>query len=388
MSNQNESYRLELETIETVIKGLKKQIDVLEERKKIIFSENNVIHRCELCDLTFDSYEKLQKHLNSRKHLEKTGIQYVKCSLCNNYFTKVDLLAHTEDGRCVKSRTCKKTGIVYANMMSKSRNQPKKKPKLKLKVINNSVIKKDIPKKEIKKEIKKEEPKKEIKEEPKIEIKKEKPMKKYNKDSLFEYDKPSYTIQPLKDFEYDIDDSWYEDLHEGITENNQYYHQMTTNMMYLANCEGGLYLKKNIIYDKSDDDKLFEIVNIDNVFYDLIDIYKKKEEETEEPLNELLPLSTIKEEDNFNENTYVKLHEHIKHNITGAFAEKFDENIIDINDDKYQDGYYMYYHDGFLWRNNEKLYRFFKHHSGLFYDIEPCDEIMSVVSSDSSVKSV
>ena len=53
------------------------------------------------------------------------------------------------------------------------------------------------------------------------------------------------------------------------------------------------------------------------------------------------------------------------------FHRKFNENIADIRDCSYQAGEYLYYnHDGYLCRGDEKLFRFFKHSSGLIYDIE------------------
>ena len=112
--------KLEIDTLNTIRSGLIKQIDTIDKRIETL--QNNTKFKCTVCSLVFDSQDKLDKHLFSKKHNDKIGVSPIKCSQCQNNFYGKDLVKHVEDGRCAKSRTCKGCRVVFDSMMSKSRH--------------------------------------------------------------------------------------------------------------------------------------------------------------------------------------------------------------------------------------------------------------------------
>jgi len=75
----------------------------------------------------------------------------------------------------------------------------------------------------------------------------------------------------------------------------------------------------------------------------------------------------IESDENFDETVYINLHKN-KSGFVPEIQRKFQDNISDILDTKYEAGEYMYYSDGHLKRGDENLFRIFK--NGVIYDLE------------------
>jgi uncharacterized C2H2 Zn-finger protein len=389
---------LELQTINTVIYGLNQQIEILEERKKVILGTDSIKQfKCVECDMVFSSQEQLDRHRVGKKHNDKLGISPVKCSQCQNNFYGKDLVKHVEDGRCEQSRTCNGCRVIFNTMMRKSRhtcskryvdetdnckNVTKKKKKLKI------TTKKKLP-----------EPLPVVEEMPNppapppspepipvpvpepIPV----PVPEPKKESMFVYDKPKYTLGELPATLDNVNRDWYERLHSGIKDGDKYFYKMEESARCIDNLQDDtpMRLEDGIIYEKETGEAWFKMTNIEGQYYKLVDLDTTVPEPIVWPkleridiVNNLEPLYTIGEKD-FDEVTYINLHQHAKDNnmefLPAEMNSKFNENIADIMDSKYLSGEYMYYEDGFLWRGKDRLFRFFVHSSGLFYDIDACE---------------
>tara|TARA_R110000851_G_scaffold46254_1_gene112605 strand:+ start:118 stop:999 length:882 start_codon:yes stop_codon:yes gene_type:complete len=196
------------------------------------------------------------------------------------------------------------------------------------------------------------------------------------KESLFTMDPIKYKLKPLPDSCDEITPQWYERLHSGINKNDVYFEDMLSESSIIDNSidDFPMYSKKDIIYYKDDDTKAFKLDFNEGKYYKLITLYEEEEEKKEEIIENLICLTTLGEQ-NMCAEIYQNLH---KHHTLGQpeflpdeFTRKFNANVADIRDCAYQDGEYLYYdHDGYLCRGDEKLFRFFRHSSGLIYDIE------------------
>ena len=384
--NPNE---LELETLNTVIKGLKKQIKTLENRVRQI-NNDSPTYKCELTGREFISQQKLDIWYGSKKYNEAAGNIGTKCSQCNIMFYGNGLVKHVEDGRCAKSRTCKGCKITFSNMMSKSRHTCSNKCSgTDSTTDTDSVSSQEAPKKKKKK----------------LKIKtKTKPPSPLPppapppappqpdpapapapvkpKETMFTIDPIKYKLKPLPDSCDEINPIWYERLHSGMNKKDVYFEDMESESSVIDNSyeEFPMYSKKDIIYYKEDDTKAFKLDFNGGKYYKLITLYEDPnavEEKKEEIIENLECLTTLGE-NNMCANVYQQLHKHYTLSqpdfLPDEFHRKFNNNIADIRDCAYQDGEYLYYdHDGYLCRGDEKLFRFFKHPSGLIYDIEACE---------------
>jgi hypothetical protein len=372
--------QLELETINTVIKGLKKQIKTLENRVRQI-NNDSPIYKCELTGREFISQQKLDIWYGSKKYNEAAGNTGTKCSQCNIMFYGNGLVKHVEDGRCAKSRTCKGCKITFSNMMSKSRHtcsnkcsgtdsttdtdsvssqEAPKKKKLKLKLKTKTKPPSPLPLPPLLPPTPQPQPD---------------PAPVKPKESMFTMDPIKYKLKPLPDSCDEITPQFYENLHSGINKKDVYFEDMESESSIIDNCfeDFPMYSKGNIIYYKEDDTKAFKLDFNGGKYYKLITLYEE-EEKKEEIIENLICLTSL-EEKNMCAEIYQNLHKH--HTLSqpdflpAEFHRKFNENIADIRDCAYQNKEYLYYnHDGYLCRGDEKLFRFFKHSSGLFYDIE------------------
>ena len=371
------SIELEIETLKTILSGLNMQVNTINNRLKLLQTGSNSNFSCMDCNLIFTTQEKLDKHLTSKKHNEKIGVSAIKCSSCTNKFYGDDLVKHVKDGRCAKSRTCKGCGIEFSNMMTKSRHKcskefPKVK-KLKLKIKTKTKPPSPLPMPVPVAPPPSPEPVKKTKTKAKP-----KPS-----NSLFKADPIKYELEPLPDKCDNITIAWYERLHSGMTKKDTYYEDMVSESYIIDNAveDFPMYSKGDIMYYKEDDKEAFKIDYNEGKYYKLISLYEEEEEEEEVEATitaNLECLSTLGEK-NMTENLYQSLHKH--HNLDmpdflpAEFTQKFNDNCADIRDCAYQAGEYLYYnHDGYLCRGQEKLFRFFRHSSGLIYDMEACEE--------------
>ena len=367
---------LEIETLQTIRNGLIKQIDTIDNR---INELQNVSFKCDSCNLIFKTEAELKKHLIGKKHNDKIGVAPIKCKLCQNKFYGKDLTDHVLDGRCERSRTCKGCRIVFDSQMSKSRHKCSKKycketdtKRMKLKIKTKTKPPSPLPvpvapppsPEPVKKTKTKTKPKP-----------KPKPS-----NSLFKADPIKYKLETLPDKCDNVTPSWYERLHSALNKKDIYYEDMQSESSIISNSyeDFPMYSKKDIIYYKDDDTEAFKIDYNDGKYYKLICLYKEEEEEEATIIDNLECLSTLGEK-NMTEELYQSLHKH--HNLEmhdflpAEFHRKFNDNCADIRDCAYQDGEYLYYnHDGYLCRGQEQLFRFFKHHSGLIYDMEAVEE--------------
>jgi len=290
----------------------------------------------------FMCQEKYDKFLKSKQYQKLSGMKPTKCNYCTQIFYGADISKHVEDGRCEKSRKCGDCGIVFNNMTSKHRHncserlvQASPEPEQ----INTVTVK--------------------IVDDPKL--------------------------KPLTDTDT-IDVSWYRNLHSDITdEDAKKQIEKNIEIMELFSTEFPLYLKDNTLYYVDDDTAAWEVKHNGN-HYQLVDLTEDEEEEdikdyskleridqdqTDSILCDLDPESNlfelIESDENFDETTYINLHK----NKTGFVPEiqrRFQDNIADIIDSKYQAGEYLYYSDGHLKLGDDNLFRIFK--SGVIYDLE------------------
>ena len=388
--------QLELHTINTVIYGLNQQIEILEERKRAILGKDTVTElKCVTCSLGFASQELLDKHLVSKKHNDKLGVSPVKCSLCQNSFYGKDLVKHVEDGRCEKSRTCTGCRVIFNSMMRKSRHtcskryvdeaEPKSIKKKKLKITTKKKLPEPI---NVGSTQEKEpmfltpDPVPEPVPEPPVPV----PVPESKKESMFVYDKVNYKLGNLPVKLDNVTPEFYEGLHSGIKDGDRYYCDMEKDSRCINNIyeDCPMELKDGIIYEKETGDKWFEMKNIEGQYYKLVDLAPVEPPpviwpklERIDSINNLEPLYTLGEKD-FDEQSYIGLHQHAKDNnmeyLSGEMNSKFNENIADIMDTKYQAGDFMFFDGEFLCRGDEKLFRMFEHPSKMFYDLEAVEE--------------
>ena len=373
---------LELNTINIVIKGLNKQIEVLEERKKVIIGTGSITEfKCINCNLIFGSQAERDKHMVSKKHNDKIGVAPIKCSLCQNSFFGKDLVKHMEDGRCEKSRTCNGCGVTFNSMMRKSRHECSKR------FVDEADNTENITKKKKLKIKTKTKPPSPLGTEPVAPptppAPPPSPDSKTPSNSLFfNADPIKYKLKPLPERCDEITPEWYLNLHSEMNKNDMYWEDMNRVGLDIDSSDDDfpMYSKGNVIYYHDDDAEAFKIEYNGGKYYKLISIYVEEEEQKEEAtiIDNLECLSTLGEK-NMTEELYQSLHKH--HNLDmhdflpAEFTQKFNANCVDIADCAYQDGEYLYYdHDGYLCRGQEKLFRFFKHHSGLIYDMEAVEE--------------
>ena len=362
---------LELETLQTIRNELIKQIDFIDNRIKIL--QNNTEFKCNDCNMVFKNQIELDKHLVSKKHNDKIGVSPTKCSQCNNKFYGNDLVAHVEDGRCAKSRTCNGCRVTFSNMMNKSRHTCSKQYLDTADNTQNIIKKKKL---KIKTKTKPPSPL------PPLIPPSPPPSPIKPKESMFTIDPIKYKLKPLPDSCDNITPQWYENLHYSMNKNDVYFENMESESSIIDNSyeEFPMYSKKDIIYYKEDDTKAFKLDFNGGKYYKLITLYEDPnavEEKKEEIIENLECLTTLGE-NNMCAEIYQNLH---KHHTLGQpdflpdeFHRKFNNNIADIRDCAYQAGEYLHYdHDGHLCRGDEKLFRFFKHPSGLIYDIEACE---------------
>ena len=113
-----------MQTLVALKKCLEKQEEDIKRQKDIINKRIEEItpklYTCKLFNKSFTNKASYDKHITSKVYYEKLGYSRKKCRLCNRIFYKdEDMLEHTENGSCKKSRTC--NGRVFSNMQSKSR---------------------------------------------------------------------------------------------------------------------------------------------------------------------------------------------------------------------------------------------------------------------------
>jgi len=290
--------------------------------------------------------DKYNKFLESKQYQKLSGMKSTRCNYCNQLFYGKDITQHVQDGRCEKSRSCKKCNRVFDNMMQKSRAKCCKhihsitSPESEPEQINTHVVK--------------------ILDDP--------------------------NLKPLEDTNT-IDVQWYRDLHADIT-NEDAKKQIEKNIeiMEMMDEEFPLYLKDNLLFYIEDDTEAWEVKHNGN-HYQLIDLSEEEEEEedvkdyskleridqdqTDSVLCDLDPDSNLYEliesDENFTEETYINLHKN-KTGFTPEIQRQFQNNIADIIDSKYEAGEYMYYSDGHLCRGDEQLFKIFK--DGVIYNLE------------------
>jgi len=291
----------------------------------------------------FMCQEKYDKFIQSKQYQKLSGQKQTKCNYCNQLFYGDDISKHVEDGRCLKSRTCKKCNRVFDNMMQKSRakcckhilyeHSPDPEPEQ----INTPIVK--------------------ILDDP--------------------------NLKPLEDTNT-IDVSWYRNLHADITdEDAKKQIEKNVEIMEMMDEEFPLYLKDNLLFYVEDDEEAWELKNMGN-YYKMIDLSEEEEEEKDyskleridqEQISSVLCdldtdsnlLELIESDENFDETVYINLHKN-KTGFTPEIQRKFQDNIADILDSKYSSGDYMYYSDGYLKRGDDNLFRIFK--NGVIYDLE------------------
>ena len=286
--------------------------------------------------------DKYNKFLESKQYQKLTGMKPTRCNYCNQLFYGKDITQHIDDGRCEKSRSCKKCNRVFDNMMQKSRakcckhiHSPDPEPEQ----INTPIVKilDDI------------------------------------------------NLKSLTDTNT-IDVDWYRDLHADITNEDACKEiEKNVEIMELFSTDFPLYLKEDKLYYVEDDTEAWEVKHNGN-HYKLIDLAEEEEEEEikdyskleridQEQIDSILCdldpdsnlLELIESDENFTEETYINLHKN-KSGFIPEIQRQFQNNISDIIDTKYSSGDYMYYSDGYLKLGDENLFRIFK--TGVIYDLE------------------
>ena len=286
--------------------------------------------------------DKYNKFLESKQYQKLSGQKPTRCNYCNQLFYGKDITQHIDDGRCEKSRSCKKCNRVFDNMMQKSRakcckhiHSPDPEPEQ----INTPIVK--------------------IVDDP--------------------------NLKTLEDTNT-IDVDWYRDLHADITDEDACKEiEKNVEIMELFSTDFPLYLKEDKLYYVEDDTEAWEVKHNGN-HYKLIDLAEEEEEEEikdyskleridQEQIDSILCdldpdsnlLELIESDENFDETVYINLHKN-KSGFVPEIQRKFQDNISDILDSKYEAGEYMFYTDGHLKRGDENLFRIFK--NGVIYDIE------------------
>lgn len=404
-----------IDTLKNQVETLKKQLDILIITRNELTGETKSIEtiattfHCSTCNMTFDTKDKYDRHMSSKKHLKATGQTGVKCSRCNNTYYGKDLHTHVEDGRCAKSRTCGGCNVIFDNMMRKSRHKCCEKYGKK-----NCKITKCIPAAPLDtpREVIKEIPIEPIREiitpvievpTPVIEVPKPAPVPEKKQSNALGFAMPdkNYELKPLPDYCDNISEEWFLDLHremgtshhcwEGVTERaTQFFGDKDTLE------EFPMYSKGNQIFYVEDDELAIEIED-KGYYYNLVEKYvdedaeqtqKEYEEKfenvkkiyVEEEVEEdkfLNPL--IEDEADFDVQSYIKLHK------VEPDCQRFHDNCLDIEDTQYQDGHYMYYSNGYLMRDGEALFQIFKDFSGTMYDLIAIEQNES--DTDCSVNS-
>ena len=293
----------------------------------------------------FMCQEKYTKFIESKQYQKLSGQNPTKCNYCTQTFYGSDISKHYEDGRCKKSRTCKKCGEVFNNMMAKHKHKCCKSA--------HSIDSSESEPEQI-----------------------NTPVVKIVDD---------LKLKPLEDTNT-IDVSWYRNLHADITdEDAKKQIEKNIEIMELFSTEYPLYLKENLLYYVEDNEEAWELKNMGN-YYQLVDLAEEEEEEEIKDYSKLERIDQeqiasvlcdldpdsnlfelIESDENFSEETYINLHK----NKTGFIPEiqrKFQDNIADIIDSKYSSGDYMFYTDGHLCRGDEQLFKIFK--NGVIYDLE------------------
>jgi len=354
---------LEIDVLNKLRKGLMKQIETIDNRINEI--ENNNSLKCKICYLVFKTQAELDKHLVSKKHYDKMGVAPVKCNYCQNKFYGKDITDHVLDGRCERSRTCKGCRVAFDTMMSKSRHECSKRycketdnKKMKLKIKTKTKPPSPLP----------------------VPVAPPPSPEPPKSNSLFKADPIKYKLKPVPDSCDNITPEWYEDLHCGMNKKDVYFEDMMSESSIIDNAveDYPMYSKGDIMYYKDDNTKAFKIDYNGGKYYKLICLYEEVEEVEATIIDNLECLSILGEK-NMTEELYQSLHKHHKWGqpdfLPAEFTQKFNNNCVDIMDCAYQAGEYLYYdHDGYLCRGQEKLFRFFKHHSGLIYDMEAVEE--------------
>ena len=381
--------------LDTVISNLKNQLDILIKTRNELTGESKTIdtiatkYECETCGVSFNTKEKYEKHLLTKKHLKATGQSGIKCRACNNTFFGKDLAKHAQDGRCSKSRTCGGCNTIFSNMISKSRHEccerfGKKNSKSNrclpitidtpiepTKEIITSVIIKETPI----------EPPKEI-------IKPKPVLAKQPVSNAVGFALPDkeYELKPLPEYTEVVDEAWFLDLHRPMGESHHCWEGVTERATRFFGDkeqmeEFPMYSKGNQIFYVEEDELAFEIED-KGYYYTLIEKYVdedaeqtkteyeskfenviKLNEEVEEVEEDKFLNPLIETEADFDVQSYVKLHK------VEPDCQKFRDNCLDIEDCQYQDGHYMYYSNGYLMRNDEPLFQIFKCFGGTMYDI-------------------
>ena len=360
---------LELDVLYKLRNGIMKQLDMIDKRISTLKTD---AFKCELCNLVFKTEEQYDKHMVSKKHNDKIGVAPIKCSYCTNNFYGNDLTKHVLDGRCQMSRTCSGCRVVFDTMMSKSRHECSKRF-----VDEDDNTENITKKKKLKIKTKTKAPSPIPMPEPVAPPPEPEPVP---VNSLFKADPIKYKLRPIPASCNEITPAWYEDLHYGMNKKDIFWEDMEAESSAIDSSyeDFPMFSKGNIIYYKDDNTEAFKIDYNGGKYYKLICLYKEEVEEVEATIIDNLECLSTLGEKNMTEELYQCLHKH--HNLgqpdflPAEFHRKFNANCVDIMDVQYQAGEYLFYdHNGYLCRGKEKLFKFFKHSSGLFYDMEPCE---------------
>ena len=120
------SNKMEIELLMKLKYNLQINIDDIDRRLKSLTSTQQV-YECKTCNSYFPNVEEFDKHTTTNKHLIKSGEKPISSKLCNNkFYSQPNYDKHLTNGRCIKSRTCKTTGIVYDTFSKKSRAKNKR----------------------------------------------------------------------------------------------------------------------------------------------------------------------------------------------------------------------------------------------------------------------
>jgi len=289
--------------------------------------------------------EKYNKFLESKQYQKAAGLTATKCAYCTQIFYGDDISKHVEDGRCEKSRKCHGCGVVFNNMTSKHRHSCSKR------LVDKRPLSPDPEPEQI------------------------------NTDVVKIVD--DLKLKQLEDTQI-IGVSWYRNLHADITdEDAKKQIEKNVEIIEILDEEFPLYLKDNTLFYVEDDEEAWELKNMGN-YYQLIDLDEAEEEEKDyskleridqEQISSVLCdldtdsnlLELIESDENFDETVYINLHK-TKSGFTPEIQRRFQDNIADIIDDKYEAGEYLYYSDGYLKRGDDNLFRIFK--NGVIYDLE------------------
>jgi len=364
MNNQ-----LEINVLTKIKNNLLMQVDDINTRLKQL-SSSNYTYVCDFTNLTFTTLEDYEKYKKSKKYFKAAGIEPTKCKLCNNLFYGDDYKLHLDDGRCIKSRTDKDTGIVYENMNKKSRAKKEKKEKKEKK---DKKKKKKSPKRRKLVIVDLPEgfaaPKEEVEPELYSHVTKEKTKEKKKSDSMF-FINPTHTLIDLPDYYDDVNAEWFMRLHRNMKEGGLYYNEMFEGFMAIDNHqdEYKMYLKDNIIYDTEDNDPAWRIEK-QEYYYKLIDLESKVAPSSYDDDKQLSELTNGMK---ITADIYLELHKDIRTKdnafLTEEYKQKRFDNYTQISN--YSD--YTYF-DGYLMASNEYKFRI-QNLDDIIYDIELCED--------------